>query len=108
MLLQAKDSDDDDEVTVSVDRDRFMDEFFEQVRALFLQCGFEAASDLSAGTRVGCGCSRLTVATGDEDEGPALAGAAQLMLRVVLSAEHQEPEAVLPCGCFPAPPEPRP
>lgn len=41
MLLQAKDSDDDDEVTVSVDRDRFMDEFFEQVRGLFLQCSFE-------------------------------------------------------------------
>lgn len=34
VLLQAKDSDDDDEVTVSVDRDRFMDEFFEQVRVL--------------------------------------------------------------------------
>lgn len=27
----------------------------------------------------------------DGDEGPALAGAAQLMLRVMLSAEHQEP-----------------
>ncbi|XP_010211488.1 PREDICTED: syntaxin-1A-like, partial [Tinamus guttatus] len=32
--LQAKDSDDDDEVTVSVDRDRFMDEFFEQVEEI--------------------------------------------------------------------------
>ncbi|XP_044849794.1 syntaxin-1A isoform X2 [Mauremys mutica] len=31
---QAKDSDDDDEVTVSVDRDRFMDEFFEQVEEI--------------------------------------------------------------------------
>ncbi|NXR21951.1 STX1A protein, partial [Cinclus mexicanus] len=30
----AKDSDDDDEVTVSVDRDRFMDEFFEQVEEI--------------------------------------------------------------------------
>lgn len=89
MLLQAKDSDDDDEVTVSVDRDRFMDEFFEQVRGLFLQCGFEAVPHLSAATRAGCGRSRLPAATGDE--GPALAGAAQLMLRVVLSAEHQEP-----------------
>ncbi|NXR65362.1 STX1A protein, partial [Rhadina sibilatrix] len=29
-----KDSDDDDEVTVSVDRDRFMDEFFEQVEEI--------------------------------------------------------------------------
>lgn len=36
MYIQAKDSDDDDEVTVSVDRDRFMDEFFEQVRSWFL------------------------------------------------------------------------
>uniref|UniRef100_U3JXC1 Syntaxin-1A n=1 Tax=Ficedula albicollis TaxID=59894 RepID=U3JXC1_FICAL len=33
-LEQAKDSDDDDEVTVSVDRDRFMDEFFEQVEEI--------------------------------------------------------------------------
>ena len=39
VLLQAKDSDDDDEVTVSVDRDRFMDEFFEQVRALICDVG---------------------------------------------------------------------
>lgn len=31
LTLQAKDSDDDDEVAVGVDRDRFMDEFFEQV-----------------------------------------------------------------------------
>lgn len=31
-VFQAKDSDDDDDVTVGVDRDRFMDEFFEQVR----------------------------------------------------------------------------
>ncbi|NXB09186.1 STX1B protein, partial [Cnemophilus loriae] len=30
----AKDSDDDDEVTVSVDRDHFMDEFFEQVEEI--------------------------------------------------------------------------
>ncbi|NWS11993.1 STX1A protein, partial [Pachyramphus minor] len=30
----AKDSDDDDEVTVSMDRDRFMDEFFEQVEEI--------------------------------------------------------------------------
>ncbi|NXC41703.1 STX1A protein, partial [Penelope pileata] len=30
----AKDSDDDDEVAVSVDRDRFMDEFFEQVEEI--------------------------------------------------------------------------
>ncbi|XP_050837775.1 syntaxin-1A isoform X1 [Serinus canaria] len=33
-LRAAKDSDDDDEVTVSVDRDRFMDEFFEQVEEI--------------------------------------------------------------------------
>lgn len=66
MLLQAKDSDDDDEVTVSVDRDRFMDEFFEQVRGLFLQCGFEAASDLSAGTGAGCGWSRIPAATEEQ------------------------------------------
>ncbi|XP_010006106.1 PREDICTED: syntaxin-1A [Chaetura pelagica] len=33
-LRSAKDSDDDDEVTVSVDRDRFMDEFFEQVEEI--------------------------------------------------------------------------
>ncbi|TFJ98717.1 Syntaxin-1B [Platysternon megacephalum] len=33
-LEEAKDSDDDDEVTVSVDRDRFMDEFFEQVEEI--------------------------------------------------------------------------
>lgn len=31
MCVQAKDSDDDEEV-VQVDRDHFMDEFFEQVR----------------------------------------------------------------------------
>lgn len=31
LCLQAKDSDDDEEV-VQVDRDHFMDEFFEQVR----------------------------------------------------------------------------
>lgn len=31
VCLQAKDSDDDEEV-VQVDRDHFMDEFFEQVR----------------------------------------------------------------------------
>lgn len=31
LFLQAKDSDDDEEV-VQVDRDHFMDEFFEQVR----------------------------------------------------------------------------
>uniref|UniRef100_A0A8C9EPD8 Syntaxin-1A n=1 Tax=Pavo cristatus TaxID=9049 RepID=A0A8C9EPD8_PAVCR len=33
-MKTAKDSDDDDEVTVSVDRDRFMDEFFEQVEEI--------------------------------------------------------------------------
>ena len=32
VCLQAKDSDDDEEV-VQVDRDHFMDEFFEQVRS---------------------------------------------------------------------------
>lgn len=32
LLFQAKDSDDDEEV-VQVDRDHFMDEFFEQVSA---------------------------------------------------------------------------
>lgn len=55
VLLQAKDSDDDDEVTVSVDRDRFMDEFFEQVRALFLQGRFKASSDFSVKGGAGCG-----------------------------------------------------
>lgn len=53
-LLQAKDSDDDDEVTVSVDRDRFMDEFFEQVRALVCDAGSQA------GGPVGLGCPVLT------------------------------------------------
>lgn len=54
MLLQAKDSDDDDEVTVSVDRDRFMDEFFEQVR------GFVSPLQLSRQIRAFCWCwSRL-------------------------------------------------
>ncbi|XP_039202168.1 syntaxin-1A isoform X3 [Crotalus tigris] len=33
-LRTAKDSDDDDEVAVGVDRDRFMDEFFEQVEEI--------------------------------------------------------------------------
>uniref|UniRef100_A0A670JPR2 Syntaxin-1A n=1 Tax=Podarcis muralis TaxID=64176 RepID=A0A670JPR2_PODMU len=33
-LRTAKDSDDDDDVTVGVDRDRFMDEFFEQVEEI--------------------------------------------------------------------------
>uniref|UniRef100_A0A7N4P3V0 Syntaxin-1A n=1 Tax=Sarcophilus harrisii TaxID=9305 RepID=A0A7N4P3V0_SARHA len=33
-LRTAKDSDDDDEVTVTMDRDRFMDEFFEQVEEI--------------------------------------------------------------------------
>ncbi|XP_005396825.1 PREDICTED: syntaxin-1A isoform X2 [Chinchilla lanigera] len=33
-LRTAKDSDDDDDVTVPVDRDRFMDEFFEQVEEI--------------------------------------------------------------------------
>uniref|UniRef100_F6SEX1 Syntaxin-1A n=1 Tax=Monodelphis domestica TaxID=13616 RepID=F6SEX1_MONDO len=33
-LRTAKDSDDDDEVTVTVDRERFMDEFFEQVEEI--------------------------------------------------------------------------
>ncbi|XP_005986912.1 syntaxin-1A isoform X1 [Latimeria chalumnae] len=33
-LRAAKDSDDDDEVAVNVDRDRFMDEFFEQVEEI--------------------------------------------------------------------------
>lgn len=36
VCLQAKDSDDDEEV-VQVDRDHFMDEFFEQVRHIQLQ-----------------------------------------------------------------------
>ncbi|KAG8122866.1 hypothetical protein E2320_018331, partial [Naja naja] len=34
LTLQAKDSDDDEEVAVGVDRDRFMDEFFEQVEEI--------------------------------------------------------------------------
>lgn len=54
VLLQAKDSDDDDEVTVSVDRDRFMDEFFEQVRVLFFQCSFDASSKLSVNAGADC------------------------------------------------------
>nr|BAG61785.1 unnamed protein product [Homo sapiens] len=33
-LRTAKDSDDDDDVAVTVDRDRFMDEFFEQVEVM--------------------------------------------------------------------------
>ncbi|XP_042300529.1 syntaxin-1A-like, partial [Sceloporus undulatus] len=33
-IFQAKDSDEDDEVAVGVDRDRFMDEFFEQVEEI--------------------------------------------------------------------------
>uniref|UniRef100_A0A8D0BXY3 Syntaxin-1A n=1 Tax=Salvator merianae TaxID=96440 RepID=A0A8D0BXY3_SALMN len=34
LLFQAKDSDDEEEVAVGVDRDRFMDEFFEQVEEI--------------------------------------------------------------------------
>lgn len=37
VFLQAKDSDDDEEV-VHVDRDHFMDEFFEQVRLTLSKC----------------------------------------------------------------------
>lgn len=83
--LQAKDSDDDDEVTVSVDRDRFMDEFFEQVRSLFLQCSFKASSDLSVGTGAGWGDVAQVPTAGREqwgrgDGGPAPADTAQLVL----------------------------
>lgn len=45
--MQAKDSDDDEEV-VQVDRDHFMDEFFEQVR-LWGRVGGEGGGRLARG-----------------------------------------------------------
>lgn len=83
VLLQAKDSDDDDEVTVSVDRDRFMDEFFEQVRALFLQGRFKASSDLSVKGGAGCGAVVQAPTAGGTQRSGGDGGPAQLTLRVL-------------------------
>ena len=93
MSLQAKDSDDDDEVTVSVDRDRFMDEFFEQVRGLFLQCSFKASSDLSLSAGAGCRAVVWAPTTGGEQRlkwgwGPDLADAAQLVFEVLAQSAN--------------------